>query len=468
MTRRRAAAPPFLFPQSPDTFGRFRKKAGADRELQMRAEGDKNGVMQKKFLRKVEKSQTLLLNEQSRRLQREGRNVYKFGFGQSPFLPPQAVIERLQSAAHLKDYSPVQGIPELREAVARFHRELDGVDIEAGEVLIAPGSKILLYAVMAAFTKADVLVPVPSWVSYIPQAQLAGHTVIKIPTLQKARWRLTPELLEKAVKSKMDAHVPSILILNYPGNPDGLTYASDELAGLAAVARQHNILILSDEIYGLLNHTGSHESIARHCPDNTIITSGLSKWAGAGGWRLGVALLPKALSGAFKETLLGIASETYSCATTPVQVAACEAYRSAEAIGDYVKHQRRILSALGLACYHKLHKSGVDVCEPQGGFYLFLDFSKLEGAGIATSEALCEKLLADTGVILLPGTAFGMEPHHLSARLAYVDFDGVKALEASKKIGLQQGLGTEYAKEYFSRTWEGIDKICEWVQNARK
>jgi aspartate aminotransferase len=424
--------------------------------------------MQKKFLRKVEKSQTLLLNEQSRRLQQEGRNVYKFGFGQSPFLPPQPVIERLQSAAHQKDYSPVQGIPELREAVARFHRQIDNVDIEAEDVLIAPGSKILLYAVMAAFTKADVLVPVPSWVSYIPQAHLAGHGVIKIPTTLESRWRLTPELLEKAVKSKPDADVPSILIISYPGNPDGLTYSSSELAALATVARKYNILVLSDEIYGLLNHAGNHESIARHCPDNTIITTGLSKWCGAGGWRLGVALLPKALRGAFKETLLGIASETYSCATLPVQVAACTAYEAPDAIADYVKHQRRILSALGQACYQKLSRGGIGVCEPQGAFYLFLDFNKLQGRGFSTSQALCEKLLADTGVALLPGTAFGMDDHHLSARLAYVDFAGVKALEDAKKIALTQPLPADYTTQFFSRSLEGIDKICGWVAGLHK
>jgi aspartate aminotransferase len=423
--------------------------------------------MLKKFLRKVEKSPTLLLNEQSLRLQKEGKVVYKFGFGQSPFQPPRSVIERLQSAAPMKDYSPVQGIPELREAVARFHRQTDGLDIAAGDVFIAPGSKILLYAVMAAFTRADVLVPVPSWVSYIPQAQLAGHNVIKIPTRQEARWRLTPELLEKAVKSKMDADVPSLLILNYPGNPDGLTYTPAELAGLAAVARQRNVLILSDEIYGLLNHTGGHESIARHCPDNTIITGGLSKWCGAGGWRLGVALLPKALKGALSETWLGIASETYSCAALPVQLAACEAYQSAEAMGDYVKHQRRILSALGLACYHKLSQAGLGVCEPEGGFYLFLHFSQLQGAGFSTPQAMCEKLLADTGVALLPGTAFGLEPDHLSARLAYVDFDGVQALAASEKAGLGQTLGADYARQHFSKTLEGIDKICEWASAFR-
>jgi hypothetical protein len=144
-------------------------------------------------------------------------------------------------------------------------------------------------------------------------------------------------------------------------------------------------------------------------------------------------------------------------------MAACEAYQPTDAIADYLKHQRRILSTLGAACYHKLQTSGIDVHETQGGFYLFLDFSNLQGAGISTSEALCEKLLADTGVALLPGTAFGMEPHHLSARLAYVDFDGAKTLEASKEVGLQHHLGPAYARDHFPKTLEGIDKICEWV-----
>src|SRR5689334_3286852 len=121
-------------------------------------------------LRKIEKSQTLLLNEQSRSLEQNGKKVYKFGFGQSPFLPPQRVIDALKANAHRKDYSPVQGIPALREAVAEFHRKLDGIDAKAENVLIAPGSKILIYAILAAFTEADLLVCAPAWVSYVPQA----------------------------------------------------------------------------------------------------------------------------------------------------------------------------------------------------------------------------------------------------------------------------------------------------------
>lgn len=414
------------------------------------------------YLKRIEKSQTLLINEQSRAREREGREIYKLGFGQSPFPPPPFIVERLKETAHLKDYSPVQGIAELREAVAQFHRETDKIDIAPENVLVAPGSKILIYTVMAALTKADVLIPVPAWVSYIPQARLIGHNVIKIPTSFEGRWRLTPELLEQAVAKKPDKKIPSILILNYPGNPDGLSYTEAELAALAATTRRHHIIIISDEIYGRLHHNGAHVSIARHYPEATIVTGGLSKWCGAGGWRLGVALLPKAMGAAFKEALLGIASETYSCAPTPVQMAAAAAYRDAAETEGYVSHQRRILAALGNSCYQKLAASGIKVHAPQGGFYLFLDFGSMAGK-FPTAAALCGQLMEDTGVALLPGGAFGMAAEHLSARLAYVDFDGARALAASEKQGLAKPLPADFIDAYCPKTAKGIDAIGSWV-----
>lgn len=190
------------------------------------------------YLRTVEKSQTLLLNEQSRNLEQGGKKVYKFGFGQSPFLPPQHVIDALKANAHRKEYSPVQGIPELRKAVSDFHRRVDGIDSGADDVFIGPGSKILIYAAMAAFSRADLLVCGPAWVSYGPQARLLGHDVLYLPTSYEKRWRLTPEVFARALETRRDRSVPSILILNYPGNPDGLTYTADELSALADVARQ--------------------------------------------------------------------------------------------------------------------------------------------------------------------------------------------------------------------------------------
>jgi aspartate aminotransferase len=144
------------------------------------------------------------------------------------------------------------------------------------------------------------------------------------------------------------------MVFNYPGNPDGLTYTESELTALTTVFRKYNILVISDEIYGLLNHQGNHVSLARFYPEGTIITTGLSKWCGAGGWRLGVALLPTTIEEKLKKTMIGIASETYSCASTPVQYAAIDAYQIGPDVEAYLAHQRRILNRVGILPIHPL------------------------------------------------------------------------------------------------------------------
>ncbi len=423
--------------------------------------------MHKNMLRQVEKSQTLLLNEQSRNMENSGKTIYKFGFGQSPFLPIESAINALRNNAQAKEYSPVQGILSLREKVATFHSVVDGVKRSANDVLIAPGSKILIYAIMAAFKQADVFVPVPSWVSYIPQAQLLGHNAVKIPTNFNDRWRLTPNQLEAALRAKPNADIPSILIINYPGNPDGVTYSAHELEQLAEILRRYNVLVISDEIYGLLHHKGEHKSLASYYPEGTIVTTGLSKWCGAGGWRLGVALLPENIDADFKETLLGIASETYSCAPTPIQIAACAAYEYSEVTKNYLNKQRKILSVIGNYCATELAQAKIAVLPPEGGFYLFVDFSPLKDdlakRGILTSSILCEKLLADTGVALLPGTAFGMEEEHLCVRLAYVDFDGIKAMEYIDNC-LE---GKPAIEDICKKIVDGIDEIIAFLVNIK-
>ena len=418
-------------------------------------------------LRQVDKSQTLLLNEQSRAREKEGREVFKFGFGQSPFPPIEAACEALRAHAAAKDYTAVQGLPELRERVAAFHGTVDGIEADAGRVLVGPGSKALLYAVMRAYRRADVLVPVPAWVSYRPQALLAGHACLPVHTSFEQAWRVTPDALEAAVRAKAEAGTPSLLVLNHPGNPEGLGYDEEALKALARTCRRHRILVLSDEIYGLLDHEGAHVSMARHYPEGTIVTGGLSKWCGAGGWRLGVAMLPSTLSQEFRETLLGIASETWSCASLPVQHAACAAYQWNAATRDYLAHQRRLLAALGHRVQQRLAAAGVRVHAPTGGFYLLPGFEPhaegLRRRGIDSSPALCLRLAAETGVALLPGDAFGLPPGRLCARLAYVDFDGVAALQASREIGLERGLDDATLGLVFGKTLRGIDRLAQWL-----
>ncbi len=334
-----------------------------------------------------------------------------------------------------------------------FHYAHNGLKVEADNVVVAPGSKILIFNILLAFQKADVFIPAPAWVSYAPQAKLAGHHIIKLPTSFEERWRITPQVIHDAAANKRVK--PSVLILNYPGNPDGLTYSEAELLELAKAVSKYNMLVISDEIYGLLDHGNAHLSFATFYPQRTVTTTGLSKWCGAGGWRFGAALISNGMEPSFKQTLLGIGSETYSCAPVPVQMAARVAYQDYNEIKPYISRQIQILKEIGNYCSEQLRKSNIKVHPPQGAFYLFLDFSlfqeKFKKKGIGTSNEVCSKLLADTGVVLLPSIAFGFEATFLGARMAYVDFD-------------EPGKGERFSmKEHCPRIIKGIEALCLWI-----
>ena len=408
----------------------------------------------------VAKSGTLSLNERSRALAAEGRKVYRFGFGESPFPPPRRVQDALRKAAHRKDYTDVAGLPQLREKVAAFHHEVDGYAVAATQVLIAPGTKPLLHNIMRAFHHAEVYLPGPTWVSYAPQARLAGHEVVSIPTSFERRWRVTPDELERVMLSHKSAGRQKLMVLNYPGNPDGLTYSQAELEALTAVLRRHGVWVISDEIYALLDHRGTHVSLAHIYPERTLVTTGLSKWCGAGGWRLGALILPPDAPTALYDALIGLGSETYSCAPVPIQVAALTAYGLDAELHSFLAAQRRILRAIGSAMHKALVEAGIQAHAPQGAFYLLLDFSpfseNLSMRGIECDSQLCEKLLSETGVALLPGGSFGLPAKSLTARLAYVDFDGEAALRDAERI---EATVTSHA----AKMLEGLAALREWL-----
>ena len=402
-------------------------------------------------------SDTLLVNEQSRAREAAGGRVVKLGFGQSPFPVRAAAVEALARHAADKAYLPVQGLPAAREAVAAFHRDVDGVDWRAENVLFAPGSKLLLFAAMKALpADTEVLIPDPAWVSYAPQARMCGLAVRRLHADFDSRWQVGPAALEAALREAGEG--PRLLILNQPGNPTGLSMARDEQAALAAVARRHGVLVLSDEIYGVLHHRGEHRAFARDYPEGTLTTTGLSKWCGAGGWRFGAMHVPPALGKVLMPRLLGIASETWSSVASPVQEAACVAYTRDAAHDAYVARQRDVLADIGRWTAERLREAGVRVHAPDGGFYLYPDFEPFRGAladrGIADSAALTRDVLEKTDVALLPGAAFGAPPKRLTARLAYVDFDGA-ALLAS------EGDAIEHAALGHLR--EGIDALARYL-----
>ncbi|MEW6412880.1 MAG: aminotransferase class I/II-fold pyridoxal phosphate-dependent enzyme [Candidatus Zixiibacteriota bacterium] len=418
-------------------------------------------------VRGLKQSATLAINDRSRELQSEGRTVYRLGLGQSPFPVPTVVVDALKANAHEKHYLPAKGHPELRRAVAEFHRRKDGVHADRENVLIGPGSKELMFLLQLVYY-GELLLPTPCWVSYVPQAQILGRKVSLIHTTFKEKWHITAERLRQHCGSQGDRYRPRILILNYPGNPDGCTYTSTELKDLAGVAREFEVILLSDEIYGQLHHEGVHVSVARYYPEGTIISSGLSKWCGAGGWRLGTFAFPAELDWLL-ETMASVASETYTSVSTPIQYAAVRAFSGGVTIERYLWHARRILAALGNQICGRLVEAGARIHAPEGAFYLFLDLGALKdkfaSRGIYNGVQMCERLLSDTGVAILPGSAFERPVEEFTARLAYVDFDGARALAASETLPLDKPLPQDFTKKWCHKMLEATDILVDWLRN---
>ena len=409
-------------------------------------------------------SATLRINERCGTLLKQGKQVFKLGLGQSPFPVPRVIVEELRANAHQKDYLPVRGLDALREAVADYHRRTEGIDVTGEDVLVGPGSKELMFILQLVYY-GDLVIPTPSWVSYAPQAQIIGRQIRWIKTRPDNKWRLMPDELDRLCQT--DPSRPRIVIVNYPSNPTGVSYTSTELQALADVARHYRVVLLSDEIYGELNFQGHHHSIARYYPEGTIISGGLSKWCGAGGWRLGTFTFPRELRW-LQDAMAVVASETYTATSAPIQFAAVRAFTGGIEIEEYLSASRRVLEALGHFVWQELDRANVRVTEPEGAFYLFPDFSPyrktLLDRGIATSGALCERLLADTGVALLPGEAFGRPAEELTARLAYVDFDGSRTLFAAQQLPKTQSLDRQFLTNYCPKIVAAVGCLVNWLQ----
>ena len=414
-------------------------------------------------VQKLKPSATLRINEHSHALAQQGREIIRFGFGQSPFPVPESVVKALQEHAHEKAYLPVKGLPRLRQAFAKYIQRKTGLPAETEDMLIGPGSKELIFHLQMAH-ESVLLLPSPSWVSYEPQASLLSKPVHWIDTQAENHWRLQPEALEKACLQFPDTH--KLLILNYPNNPSGTTYPPELLEALAEVARKYNLLILADEIYGDMHHDGQHQSIAHYYPEGTIISTGLSKWCGAGGWRLGAFYFPSRWR-KLLDIMAIIASESFTSVSSPIQYAAATAFEGNEDIEEYLSASRKILKTAAQYVQRKLTEAGIPTAAPEGGFYLFPDFSSLRQGNeqpeyLRNSAAFCDYLLEKTGVALLPGSDFGRPPEELTARLSYVDFDGARALEAARHLPVDE----TFLQKYCPKVCRGADLIVEFVKGA--
>ncbi|XP_069183191.1 aspartate aminotransferase [Procambarus clarkii] len=317
---------------------------------------------------------------------------------------------------------------------------------------------------MASF-RGDILLPAPSWPSFYSQSRLAGKVPRVLQTEQDQGWKLTPETLEKAAKQAAPGW--KLLILTNPGNPSGTCYSEQELQAISAVCRQRGVIVLSDEIYARLTFNRKHASMAKHFPEGTILTSGFSKWASVGGWRLGYAHFPSSLRPLF-EAVRNAASHTYTNAPAPMQYGVAQVLKeNAEELDLYMTNCVRILQAVSDYCHRELGTVGVRGCKSQAGYYFMPDFEVvrkgLSVRGLTTGDHMTEAMLEEANVALMASSAFLRPADELTCRLCFVCFDGSRALLALKDEPSKHLLSDEFLHKNCLPIVQGVQDLKKWV-----
>ena len=408
--------------------------------------------MIKDIVKNLKISSTLRINEISKELESKGKEVFKFGFGQSPFKIPEDVINELRNNAFQNKYLPMQGLPELRDAVANYISSKKNHNYKAENILIGPGTKELMFLLQMLFD-GEVILPTPSWVSYEPQAILGRNKIHWIETRRENNWFPTSSDIEKVVLPNKKKNY--LLFLNSPNNPSG--QICKNLDEISKTIKKYNILVLSDEIYSELSFDDNYKSISSYCPENTIISTGLSKWCGAGGWRLGYFVIPNELT-RLKNSLKILASETFSSVSAPIQYAAIAAHKNDHT--NYINKSRKILKLVGEYVYKNLKSNKILIDKPQGGFYLMPEFLDMK---FKSSQEMCSSLLTDTGVVLLPGSDFGFSKDKLVTRLSFTDFDGKEFMD---NLPEKQNLDNSLMDKFAPKIVEGTKRLKAWVEST--
>ncbi|MBN1134400.1 MAG: aminotransferase class I/II-fold pyridoxal phosphate-dependent enzyme [Methanosarcinaceae archaeon] len=325
-------------------------------------------------------------------------DVISLGVGEPDFITPWHIRETcIHSIEHGETaYTSNYGLLELREEISKIYDQKHKVEYNPdSEALITTGvSEALDLAIRAIVNPSDeVIVSQPSYVAYVPSVIFAGGIPVPLSTTLENRFKITPEELEALITDKTKA-----LVFNYPNNPTGATMDRNDLEAIADIVVEHDLMVISDEVYECLTYNGDHTCFASldGMRERTILLNGFSKAYAMTGFRLGYALgAPEIIS-----SMMLIHQYTMLCAPVTAQIGAIEALRNGEAemqkmVREYDRRRHLIVSGL--------NKIGLDCLEPKGAFYAF---PSIKNTGL-TSEEFAEKLLNDQKVAAVPGTAFG-------------------------------------------------------------
>lgn len=384
-----------------------------------------------KRLEYINEPQTIEMAKLSRELAAQGKDVISLSLGEPDFVTPRHILDAAKQAIDegFTFYTPVAGIPELRQAVCDKLKRENGLDYAPDQVLVSTGAKhSLMNVIMALIDPGDeVIIPTPYWVSYSEMVKLMEGVPVFIHTNVAADYKITPSQLEAAITPRTRA-----FMFSSPCNPTGSVYTRDELQALAAVFMKYpQITIISDEIYEYINFYGTHASLAAipELKERVVVVNGFSKGFAMTGWRLGYIATTRELAKACEKIQGQYTSATNSIAQKAA-VAALNGTRepSMEMKAAYLRRRDLVLNGLkqikGLVCNN-----------PGGAFYVFPDVSAFFGKSygehtIKTATDLCMYILHTEYVSMVTGEAFGAPQ---CVRIAYATSD-LKLMEAMRRI----------------------------------
>ncbi len=334
----------------------------------------------------------------AKKLEASGVDVVHFEIGEPDFDTPRNIKEAAKRALDegYTHYTPSQGIPELREAIAEHERDYKGIPVDPSRVVVSPGAKVMImFALQVLVNEGDeVIYPDPGYTAYKGLIMLAGGKPVPLELRAEEGFEVNAERLESLVTSNT-----KLIILNSPGNPTGNISRKHELDEIARIALERNLYVISDEVYSRIIYDGEHLTIASipGMMERTVIVDGFSKTYAMTGWRLGYGIMPEEMV----RPLVRLQSNSVSCATAFVQKAGVEALRGdqgpvEEMVAEFRRRRDRIFELLGEIPHVKARKS-------EGAFYVFLDIREL---GMSSRE-FASYLLEKHGVCLLPGDLFG-------------------------------------------------------------
>ncbi|MCL2000459.1 MAG: pyridoxal phosphate-dependent aminotransferase [Planctomycetes bacterium] len=366
----------------------------------------------------LEPSATLAMNTKAKKLKAEGKNVISFSVGEPDFKTPAHICEAAKRAVDggQHGYTPVPGVPELRDAVAKALTKGTGVEYGAGQVVVSPGGKYSIYlALLALINPGDeVVIPAPYWVSYPEMARLAGGVPVIVETREEDLFAVNPEALEAAITPKT-----KLLILNSPSNPTGQIIPPEIIGEIGRILEKRNLWCISDEMYDqLIFGDARHRSVAsvsEYCRDHTVVINGCSKTYAMTGWRVGWIGARTEVANAMDD----LQGQTCSNACSIAQAAAIAAINGPQ---DCVAAMRASFEARRKIIHALLNEiPGFSVAMPQGAFYALPNISSLfgktlGGKPVSNPKEFCEIALDRVHVAMVPGEAFGA-PNHI--RLSY-------------------------------------------------